>query len=389
MLHFNQLNPIELGKRLQVARNNAGITQETAAQAIRLKRPSLVAIEQGKRRVKPEELTELASLYQMSCSSLLRKDAVSVDVKPQFRLTPTHTKKKDEQKAVRALQKLISSYVELEQKLHKPLHFNYPPEYPLTKGHIAEQAEDLALQVRHSLGLGLSPISNILTLIQNELQIRLFVHPLPSKISGIFAYHAEVGACIIVNDKHPETRQAMSAAHELAHFYTRRHFSEISWADNEQNDEEHALHERFANLFAMSFLMPASAIRRYYQNIIKEHGQFTASDLLFLKSHFYVSLEAIARRLEYLGLLPKGTFEILKQRGIYQLSKEMMVESSSNYHTLEIPRYILLAVTAHQQELFSEGQLADMFDLDRIEVRKKIDELSYLFDEIQDALHAA
>jgi hypothetical protein len=29
-----------------------------------------------------------------------------------------------------------------------------------------------------------------------------------------------------------------------------------------------------------------------------------------------------------------------------------------------------------------------MFDLDRVEVRDKIDELSHLFDEIEDVLHA-
>ena len=31
-------NPIELGERLRITRNNAGITQEVAAQAIQVKR---------------------------------------------------------------------------------------------------------------------------------------------------------------------------------------------------------------------------------------------------------------------------------------------------------------------------------------------------------------
>jgi Zn-dependent peptidase ImmA (M78 family) len=134
--------------------------------------------------------------------------------------------------------------------------------------------------------------------------------------------------------------------------------------------------------------MPAAAIRRSYQDIVREPGQFTARDLLFLKSNFYVSLEAISRRLENLGILPTGKFELLKERGIYELSKEILGEDSPAYHTLTIPRYILLAVEAYQQELITEGQLADMFDLDRIEVRARIDELSHLFDEIGNVLHA-
>lgn len=385
---FNNLNPIELGERLRIARNNAGVTQEVAAQTIQIKRPTLVALEQGKRRVKPEELTKLANLYQVSCSSLLRQDSVHIDIKPQFRLTHDQAKKADELIASRTLQKLVSSYVELERKLYKPLRIAYPAEYPLTRGQLSEQAEDLSLQVRHGLGLGLAPISNIMTLLQNELQIRLFIHPLPSKISGMFAYHPELAACIVVNAKHPKTRQTMSAAHELAHFYTRRNIAEVSWIDSDFGDEERVLHERFANLFAMAFLMPAAAIRRSYQDIVREQGQFTARDLLFLKSNFYVSLEAIARRLEDLGILPTGKFELLKERGIYQLSKEILGEDSPECHTLTIPRCILLAVEAYQQELVTEGQLADMFDLDRVDVRDKIDQLSHLFDEIEDVLHA-
>jgi Zn-dependent peptidase ImmA (M78 family) len=181
----------------------------------------------------------------------------------------------------------------------------------------------------------------------------------------------------------------MSAAHELAHFYTSRNIAEISWIDSYFGDAERVLHERFANSFANAFLMPAAAIRRSYQDIVRDNGQFTARDLLFLKSNFYVSLEAIARRLEDLGILPTGKFELLKERGIYQLSKDILGEDSPECHSLKMPRYILLAVEAYQQELFSEGQLADMFDLDRVAVREKIDDLSHLFDEIEDVLHAA
>lgn len=64
---------------------------------------------------------------------------------------------------------------------------------------------------------------------------------------------------------------------------TRRNIAEISWIDSELGEEESILHERFANLFAMAFLMPAAAIRRSYQDIVREPGQFTARDLLFLR----------------------------------------------------------------------------------------------------------
>lgn len=129
----------------------------------------------------------------------------------------------------------------------------------------------------------------------------------------------------------------------------------MSWIDNDFGDEERVLHERFANLFAMAFLMPAVAIRCLYQDIVREQGQFTDRDLLFLKSNFYVSLEAIARRLEDLGILPTGKFELLKERGIYQLSKEILGEDSPECHTLTIPRYILLAVKPTNRNWLLKG----------------------------------
>jgi Zn-dependent peptidase ImmA (M78 family)/DNA-binding XRE family transcriptional regulator len=381
MSTLNKINPIELGQRLQVARNTAGVTQASAAQTIGLSRPTIVAIENGKRRLKPHELIQLAELYEVSCNSLLRPNAVHVDIALQFRQNIVgYENNSDVLETEGILQKLASSYVELERILGKELRTFYPPEYPITKGNVHEQAEDLALEVRYHLGLGLAPISNIMTLLESELKIRVFIHKLPSNISGAFVYRPELGACIFINSKHPKTRQAMTAAHELGHFYTTRHIPQISWQDFQNDDKDHkVLAERFANRFAAAFLMPAPAIRRHYQETIRENEKFSPRSLIFLAHTFHVSLEAMVRRLENLSLFPKGTYESLRKRGLTQKTiQEVLGEQKQDIHTLSFPRYIYLAVEAYERDLVSEGQLVDMFELSRIEVREMIDNLTSL-----------
>ncbi|MCH7980394.1 MAG: helix-turn-helix transcriptional regulator, partial [Proteobacteria bacterium] len=56
-------NPGVLGSRLASARKARDITQESAAEALGCSRPTLIAIEKGTRRAKPEEIVTLARLY--------------------------------------------------------------------------------------------------------------------------------------------------------------------------------------------------------------------------------------------------------------------------------------------------------------------------------------
>lgn len=373
---LERINPIELGKRLEIARNTAGITQEVAAKVIGISRPTFANIENGKRRVKAPEFVKLAELYDTSCNSLLRQNAIHVDISLQFRQSaPNYENNQDALKTERILQKLAGSYVELEHQLSKPLRPVYPAERPIIKSKIVyEQAEDLALEIRQSLGLGLAPIPNMMTLLESAFKIRLFIHQLPSKIAGAFVYQDDLGACIIINAKHHHTRQAMTAAHELGHFYTTRQIPQIS---SENENDKNLLAERFANRFAAAFLMPAPAIRKYYQEIVQENSKFSPRDLFVLTDTFHVSLEAMVRRLENLFLFPKGSYEALQRQGISsQKMQEVVGNEQEANHILKYPRYLLLAVEAYEKDLITEGQFSEMFDLSRIEVRELIDSLT-------------
>ena len=85
MADLNELSAQEIGRRLRIARENADIRQDDAAQVIGMSRPTLVSIEKGVRRVRIQEIQMLARHYGVSVNALLRREAVHTDLMPRFR----------------------------------------------------------------------------------------------------------------------------------------------------------------------------------------------------------------------------------------------------------------------------------------------------------------
>ena len=83
--------------------------------------------------------------------------------------------------------------------------------------------------------------------------------------------------------------------------------------------------ERFAEAFALSFLMPATSVRQKFHDIVATTGDFQVADLCRMKHFYFVSLEAMTLRVEQLGLIPKGTWESLKESGFAPRKAEAML----------------------------------------------------------------
>src|SRR5437588_6085590 len=93
-----------LGERLRIARANADLKQDEAAKEIGVARTTLVAIEQGQRRPRPDELRKLATLYRTSINELLRTEAVHVDLVARFRRNlDSHDREEASGEAIRVL----------------------------------------------------------------------------------------------------------------------------------------------------------------------------------------------------------------------------------------------------------------------------------------------
>lgn len=370
------LSQQELGERLRIAREAARVTQADAAGAINVARTTLIAMEQGQRRVRMDELQRLAQLYKVSVNTLLRQEAIHVDLSPRFRRVIAD-EDDNAHAASQLLTELAKAEVELENLLGIKRVRNYPPERPLLSADVRKQAEQDALELRQRLGLGLVPVADIVTLLELELGVRVFVRRLRGKISGLFAYDEQLGACILLNANHPRERRALTGAHELAHLVsTRREPDVYVDADPDRTPEE-----RYCNAFARNFLMPPRALTLKFKELTAGSDRLTRRHVIVLAHYFCVSREAMVRRLEELSLTKRGTWDWFQVNGgisdeqVRQVLGDLTVRDpyKADADRPTTLRLNMLAAEAARQGLLSEGQLARLLQVSRVELRTLLD----------------
>lgn len=385
--NLEHLSDAAIGDRLRIARESAKLTQAAAAEAIGVARTTLLAIEQGQRRIRIEELQRLAAVYGTSVNAILRREAVHLDMVPRFRKLQTTTSDAVEQ-AVRLLNDLVRAEVELEDALGVKRMRSYPPERPLLPGDVRLQAEQDAQELRDWLGLGAGPVLDIVSILDTQLGIRVYVRRLDSKISSLFAYDDAAGACMLLNASHPAERLRQSGAHELGHFVSARREPEVLLEDERFLSRE----ERYASVFARCFLAPARAVRQRFAEITAGQTHLTRRHIILIAHACGMSREGMVRRLEELELAKKGTWDWFVANGSItdEQARQVLGDNPERHaHAAAaagvIPaRLALLAGEAWKRELYSEGQLARLLQLDRHQIREVLESAEREEDEADD-----
>jgi Zn-dependent peptidase ImmA (M78 family)/DNA-binding XRE family transcriptional regulator len=383
-ISIDQILPAETGERLRIAREGAKITQAAAAQVIGVARTTIVAIEQGERRARMGELQQLPRLYGTSVNAVLRQESVHVDLAPRFRRMAGSDEAAVE--AAELMANLAKAEVELENLLRIKRVQNYPPERPLLPGDVKAQAEQDATELRQRLGLGGGPVANIVTVLEMELGVRIYVRRIDGRISGVFAYDDALGACMLLNANHPRERRNQSGGHETGHLISTRRQPEVLHQDETENSRE----ERYANAFARAFLTPARAVLQKFQEVTAGSDRLTRRHVIILAQFFGVSREAMVRRLEELGSVKPGIWDWFVANGgitdeqARQVLGDLIVPDVEKTEA-DRPttlRLNLLAYEAHKRGLMSEGQLARLLHLDRVELREILGSLAAGDDDV-------
>ena len=205
-----EIDPRVLGQRISEARKARGKTQEEVAEFLDYSRPTYIAIEKGERAAKADEIVKLASFFGRKVNELVRPGEPVTDFQPHLRAVVDKMKTGDQSQAalnaaIDQFQALAEDYRELERIMNAPLRSSYPSEVMLNlKIDPAEQAEVVANQERNRLGLGDQPVINLRSTLEWDVGLRIFyIKDLPSNIAGMYAYSAELGACILINRNHP------------------------------------------------------------------------------------------------------------------------------------------------------------------------------------------
>jgi Zn-dependent peptidase ImmA (M78 family)/DNA-binding XRE family transcriptional regulator len=360
-----------LGELLQQARKKCDMTQADAAKIIDAARTTMIAIEKGERRLKANELIKLARAYGRSVSDFVRSRPVVQPFEVQFRAVYQRSQEQQAQiePFILHLEELCQNYLELEKIMDAPLPRNYPLEYQVTDMPIKSAAESIAVAERHRLGLGDAPISQLRDILEQDVGLRIFYLQMPQKYSEVYSYNEQVGGCMAINANHPEERRRWSMAHGYLHFLAHRQKPEFHFDGQYQRFPES---EQLAETFSKYFLMPTSGLLKRFNDMYRTHGKFTPTNLFTLAHYYGVSVETLVYRLEEMELLPTGTGDKLRDRGlkVRKVQEELGLEQIPQRIDMMPLHYQHLAIEALDQGLITEGRFADFLSVNRLEARR-------------------
>ena len=360
-----------LGELLQQARKKCGVTQADAAKIIDAARTTIVAIEKGERRLKPNELIKLARAYGRSISDFVQSRPIIQPFEVQFRAAYRRNEDEEEQinPSISHLEELCRNYLELEEIMDAPLPQNYPQEYQVSNMPLEATAESIAIAERQRLGLGDSPIAHLRDILEQSVGLRIFYIKMPSKYSEVYSFDEKLGGCMAINANHPEERRRWSLAHGYLHFLAHRRKPVVDFDGQYQRLPES---ERLAEAFPKYFLMPTSSLLKQFNDMHRSHGKFTPTNLFTLAHYYGVSVSALVYRLEDLELLPSGTWDRLRDRGlkVRKVQQELGLEAIMQRTDVTPIHYQHLAIEALDQGLITEGRFANFLDIDRLEARR-------------------
>ena len=102
--------------------------------------------------------------------------------------------------------------------------------------------------------------------------------------------------------------------------------------------------------------------------------------------HYFVSVAAMMLRLEQIGVLPRGTWDRLRDRGfkVREAQQQLGLTPQASSDGSLPARYEFLAVRAYESSELSEGELARYLRTDRVSARRIVQRLTnelYLLDE--------
>lgn len=240
---------------------------------------------------------------------------------------------------------------------------------------IFERANRFALKKRKELGLDIEPINDIFKILTDA---GIFIAKMPiedGNLSGCYFYDAETDKVwVLINSARTQGHQRFTAAHEFCHFLKDKELSFII-CEGLKIDVKPP-HEKFADQFAASFLLPNGAVSEYF---LKEKT-ISSKKVVEICLKYKVSYKSTLWRMKSLGLISEtkraelsivSPVSIAKSLGVGPEDPENPFIVPVEEHPLEsIPRnYLNLAVSLFKENRISKGKLAEYIggDLDDVD----------------------
>lgn len=302
-----------VGQLLQNAREQVGLTQEAASEAVGVNRVLLSYYETGERPVPLTVLSALARVYGRTPSQLL--EGIEVQPEPTEILYRSASEELGDKARAGMAQfsALVRSYAELASEVGGPTAGRGNSPLVTARPNAGrKEAARLARETRELLGLSDGPIGDHLFAMADEWAL-VFRLPLGEiqdhSPSGFFYNHPLAGFCIAVNSEMTLGRQLFTLAHEMAHAFFHSQSADV-WISFPGAPQAR---ERFADLFAGELLVPEDALIGLAEEIGGADELADPVIAVQLQRHFGVSYATLLVRLRQEKLISEATYQELRE----------------------------------------------------------------------------
>jgi Zn-dependent peptidase ImmA (M78 family)/DNA-binding XRE family transcriptional regulator len=281
--------------RLISARKMAGLSLEELSEKMKtvagekaVSKQAIHQFEQGKSKPESDTLFALAKTLGVDLNYFFREPIISlgkIEYRKKTKLTKT-----EEISVQEKAKDVLERYFELEDLMNASLTFKNPLE--ASQCHITNQndIETVAEALREKWNLGTSPIQNVLELLENE-GIKVVEISTGDGFQGFYA-NANNQTVVVLNQNDDTVRKRFTALHELGHTI-------LTFADG--FDVEKGCHS-----FAGAMLFPKKQV---VQAFSEKRKKISLAELIQLKTHFGISIQAILARLKNLGIINDATYK--------------------------------------------------------------------------------
>lgn len=327
------------GKRIRQLRLARGMTQQQLADATGglITKQSISKYERGKSQPSSVVLGKLAEVFGVKTADLFREPAARIEFEA-YRKFARLGKRKQEQ-----IESIIQRKLEIRLRLQDLLGQLRDVEVPSKMRTVCslEEAEEAAGVLRDDWDLGRAPIANVTDVLEDH-----HVHVLSIDVSddfdgvSVYAYDngTPLAAAVVCHQGRPGERQRLNLAHELAHLV-------LDVKETEDFDEEDAAYRMGA-----AFLAPAGPLLR---DVGERRQSLQLQELLILKRHYGMSVQALLYRLKDLGVISQHHF---KQWFIH-LGKMGWRKEEPEELPAEEPKWLRRSVLrAYSEELLSKEE---------------------------------
>ena len=346
-------------ERLERARKAAGLSMSALANQVGLSANAIKKYEHG---------------TTMPSSSNLLKLAKALDVRTEYFFRPTKVKLEGVEYRKRAstpkkmLDRINGDVLDQAERWQELLEF-YPdsvkpiPEFALPEElpeqiTSLEQAEELAIQMRHAWELGLNPIHDMIdTLEAKGVMIITTDVETDKKFDGLAG---KIGSTpvVVISTAQSGDRQRFTLAHELGHLVVHGRLAEGI-------DEEKA-----CNAFAGAFLLPAQTL---IDHLGEKRRHIEPRELLMLKHEYGISMLAALFRAGQCGIITPAT-----QKNLFMLFSKKgwrILEPGKAYAQEATYLYKQLVYRALGEEYIGESKAAELLgmSLSRFHKERKLE----------------